>query len=108
MATADQLYKEGQALFNQKKYDEALAKYREAHEADKDDVIPMHAMVQAYTELERHEEAIEMAKKLTEIEPDDHFAFIGLSRAYQRAGMIPEAEMAMAQGQQVQMRAAGG
>jgi tetratricopeptide (TPR) repeat protein len=105
MPTQDELYKEGVKLKDEAKYEEALARLDEAAGMDATNSLPLHAMVQCLTELARHEEAIATAKRIIEIEPDDQFSYIAISRAYQRAGMIPEAEMAMMQGQQAAMRA---
>ena len=46
--------------------------------------------------LNRLEEAIKYAVRVTEIEPNDSFSFTQLSVIYQRCGRIPEAEDAMA------------
>jgi len=43
-------------------------------------------------DLERLDEAIEAAKKITEIDPDDVLAHTSLSVLYQKKGMVPEAE----------------
>jgi Flp pilus assembly protein TadD len=40
--------------------------------------------------------AIEAARRLIEIEPDEALSHTGLSRLYQQKGMIPEAEAEMA------------
>lgn len=106
MAERDDLYREGVSLMKEKQYEPALAKFEEAaKDADASYTYPFHAMVQCYTELARHEEAINTARKIVDFEPDDQFSYIALSRAYQRAGMIPEAEYAMMQGQQASFRA---
>lgn len=106
MPTALEVYKEGIKLKDAKDFEGAIGKLRTASELDPKNTLPLHALVQCYTELNRHDEAIATAKKIVELEPDDQFAYIGLSRAYQRGGFIPEAEYAMMQGQQAQMRAA--
>lgn len=105
MADKLELYKEGNQLQNDKKYEEAIQKYDEAYAADQKFTVALHAKVQCLTELARHDEAIDLAKKLVELEPNDPFSHIALSRAYQRGGFIPEAEYAMMKGQQAQMRA---
>ena len=99
------LYKEGVKLKDAKDFPAAIAKLQESLALDEKFTMPLHALVQCLTELGRHEEAIESAKKICAIEPDDQFSYIALSRALQRAGLIPEAEHAMMQGQQAQMRA---
>ncbi|HEY4761599.1 MAG TPA: hypothetical protein VIH42_13540, partial [Thermoguttaceae bacterium] len=50
-----------------------------------------------YSKLGRHAEAVEHGRKVCELEPDDPFSFMALSLVCQRAGMIPEAEAAMAE-----------
>jgi tetratricopeptide (TPR) repeat protein len=105
MPTQNEVYKEGVKLKDEGKYEEAMAKLQQAYAMDEQNTLPLHAMVQCLTELARHEEAIATGQKIITIEPDDQFSYIALSRAYQRSGMIPEAEMAMMQGQQAMMRA---
>lgn len=101
-----ELYKEGVKLKEAKDYEGAVAKLSESIQLDPKYTLPYHAIVQCFTELGRHTEAIETAKKIVELEPNDQFSYIALSRAYVRDGKIPEAEYAMMQGQQAQMRAA--
>jgi Flp pilus assembly protein TadD len=54
--------------------------------------------------LRRHDEAIQHALKVCELEPKDAFSFTALSVTYQRAGHIPEAEEAMARARMMQMQ----
>lgn len=104
MATKEELYQKGAQLKGSRDFEGALAQFREAIQLDPNYTLPMHAAVQCLTELGRHDEAIAMGKQIIHLEPDDYFSYIALSRAYQRAGLIPEAEYAMMQGQQAQMR----
>jgi hypothetical protein len=46
----------------------------------------------ALSELGRHDEAIEAGKRLCDLAPDDTLAHTSLSRFYQAANMVPEAE----------------
>ena len=48
--------------------------------------------------------AIEAARRLAEIEPDDPLSHTNLSRLYQQKGLIEEAEKASAVAMQLQMR----
>jgi tetratricopeptide (TPR) repeat protein len=105
MATFKEIFREGRQLQVNKDFEGALAKLREASELEEKTSTALQAMAQCYTELGRHQEAIDIAKKAVEREPDDQFSYISLSRAYQRGGFIPEAEYAMAQGQQAAWRA---
>jgi tetratricopeptide (TPR) repeat protein len=49
-------------------------------------------LARALQDLERYDEAIEAAKKISEVDPDDVLAHTSLSVLYQKKGMIPEAE----------------
>lgn len=104
MAKHIELYREGVKLKDAKDFEPAIVKLKESIAIDDHFAVAYHALAQCLTELARHPEAIEAAQKCIALEPDDYFSYIALSRAYQRAGLIPEAEMAMMQGQQAQMR----
>lgn len=92
MPSKEDLYDEAIDLFGDGKLDEAIAKYRESLAIDPDFVDAWHGLAMAYNELGRHGEAIEAGKKLCELTPDDILAHTSLSRFYQAAGMVPEAE----------------
>ncbi|MEM9703987.1 MAG: tetratricopeptide repeat protein [Planctomycetota bacterium] len=73
------------------------------------ELAPQHvaARVAISTYLERlgrKDEALEHAKKVPELEPEDAFSFTHLSVICQRCGLIPEAEDAMAKARMIQMR----
>jgi tetratricopeptide (TPR) repeat protein len=105
MADAKELFLAGKKLKEAKEYEPAVAKLKESLAVDENFIYSLHAIVQCLTELGRHEEAIEYGKRLVDLDPNDNFSYISLSRAYQRAGMIPEAEHMMAMGHQVAARA---
>jgi tetratricopeptide (TPR) repeat protein len=92
MPTKEELYDAAIDLFGDGKLDEAIAKYREALAIDEGFVDAWHGLAMAYNELGRHGEAIQAGKKLCELAPDDVLAHTSLSRFYQAAGMVPEAE----------------
>ena len=94
MPTKEELYDEAIDLFGEGSVDEAIAKYREALALDPAYVDAWHGLAMAYNELGRHPDAIEAGKKLCELAPDDVLAHTSLSRFYQAAGMVPEAEAA--------------
>jgi Flp pilus assembly protein TadD len=52
----------------------------------------LHALTRALEDLSRFDEAIEVAKKLAELDPDDVLPHTRLLILYQKKGMIPEAE----------------
>ena len=63
-----------------------------------------HGMLaKLYADLASAEKAIEHARKVVELEPDDAFSYTALSVIYQRCGRIPEAEHAKAMAYQKQM-----
>jgi len=92
MPTKEAFYDEAVDLFGDGKLEEAIAKYREAIAMDAEYVDAWHGLAMAYNELGRHAEAIEAGKKLCALSPDDILAHTSLSRFYQAAGMIAEAE----------------
>lgn len=92
MPSKEDLYDEAVDLFGDGKLEEAVAKYREALAIDPGFVDAWHGMAMAHNELGQHAQAIEAGKKLCELTPDDVLAHTSLSRFYQAAGMIPEAE----------------
>jgi len=52
----------------------------------------MHGLARALQDLNRFDEAIAVAHRIAEIDPDDVLAHTSLSVLYQKKGMIPEAE----------------
>ena len=70
----------------------ALAEYQKSLEFDPNFTEAMHGMSRALQDLNRLDEAIAVAKRISEIDPDDVLAHTSLSVLYQKKGMIPEAE----------------
>lgn len=70
----------------------AVAEYRKAVEADSTFLDALHGLTRAYQDLGRFDEAIEVATRIAQQDPDDILAHTSLSMLYQRKGMIPEAE----------------
>jgi Flp pilus assembly protein TadD len=52
----------------------------------------MQGLTRALEDLARYDEAIEVARRLAELDPDDVLPHTRLSILYQKKGMIPEAE----------------
>ena len=97
MADKYDLYDEAVDLVAEGKVDDAVARYREAIALDAEFADGWQGLALALNQLEPHPEAIEAAKRLCELTPDDVLAHTTLSRIYQAAGMVPEAEAAGAQ-----------
>ena len=74
------------------KLEEAVAVYRESLAVDPTFTEAMHGLARALQDLQRYDEAIAVAHRITELDPDDVLARTSLSVLYQKKGMIPEAE----------------
>ncbi|HUY89308.1 MAG TPA: tetratricopeptide repeat protein [Pirellulales bacterium] len=97
MPTNEELYNEAEQLKDAGDLEGAVAKLNVLVEQDANYALAHSALAVIYTRLRRHDEAIQHASKVCELEPQDAFSFTALSVTYQRAGKIPEAEQAMAQ-----------
>jgi tetratricopeptide (TPR) repeat protein len=70
----------------------ALAEYEKSLAADPTFTEAMHGLSRVLQDLNRLDEAIAVAKRIAEVDPDDVLAHTSLSVLYQKKGMIPEAE----------------
>jgi tetratricopeptide (TPR) repeat protein len=70
----------------------ALAEYDRSLETDPTFTEAMHGKARVLQDMNRLDEAIAVANKIAEIDPDDVLAHTSLSVLYQKKGMIPEAE----------------
>jgi Flp pilus assembly protein TadD len=73
-------------------HERALAEYQTSLDADPTFTEAMHGMARTLQDLNRLDEAIAVAKRIAELDPDDVLAHTSLSVLYQKKGMIPEAE----------------
>jgi tetratricopeptide (TPR) repeat protein len=89
---AEECYYKALDLFSEGKHEEAIGEYKKAVELDPSFTDAMHGLCRSYQDLERFDEAIEIASKIAEIDPTDILAHTSLSILYQRKGMVPEAE----------------
>jgi tetratricopeptide (TPR) repeat protein len=74
------------------KTEQAIFEYRESLATDPTFTEAMHGLARALQDAQRYDEAIAVAQKITEVDPDDVLAHTSLSVLYQKKGMIPEAE----------------
>jgi Flp pilus assembly protein TadD len=70
----------------------ALAEYQKAVAIDPTFTEAMHGLAKVLQDLNQLDEAIVVANRITELDPDDILAHTSLSVIYQKKGMIPEAE----------------
>ena len=72
--------------------EQAVTAYQESLTADPSFTEAMHGLARALQDLQRYDDAIAVAQRLAEIDPDDVLAHTSLSVLYQKKGMIPGAE----------------
>jgi tetratricopeptide (TPR) repeat protein len=79
-------------LVSEGERERALAEYQNSLAADPSFTEAMHGMARVLQDLNRLDDAIAVAKRIAELDPDDVLAHTSLSVLYQKKGMIPEAE----------------
>jgi tetratricopeptide (TPR) repeat protein len=92
--TAEDHYYAGIDFFGEGKLDDAIAEYERAIEMDPKCADALHGLAQAYYAKEDFDRTIEAARRIIAIDADDILAWTTVSRAFQRKGMVPEAEEA--------------
>ncbi|MGA9475228.1 MAG: tetratricopeptide repeat protein [Terriglobales bacterium] len=70
----------------------AVDEYRQSLAADPAFTDALHGLSRALQNLNRLDEAIEVANQISALDPDDVLAHTSLSILYQKKGMVPEAE----------------
>ena len=91
-AAAEHHYYAALDLFAEGRHEQAVEEYRKSLTADPLYTEAMHGLARALQDLGRLDEAIAVANRIAELDPDDVLAHTSLSVLYQRKGMIPEAE----------------
>ncbi len=79
-------------LVSDGEHERAVEEYQKSLEADPAFTEAMHGLSRALQDLGRLDEAIVIAKRIAEVDPEDVLAYTSLSVLYQKKGMIPEAE----------------
>ena len=79
-------------LVSEGQQERALDEYQKSLDADPVFTEAMHGMARTLQDLNRLDEAIAVASRIAELDPDDVLAHTSLSVLYQKKGMIPEAE----------------
>ncbi|MCA9239954.1 MAG: tetratricopeptide repeat protein [Planctomycetales bacterium] len=111
MSAQSELYDQAEKLKDAGDLDGAAARLNEILAMDPEYALAHSALAVVLQRAQKHTEAIEHAKKVCELQPDDPFSFTALSVTYQRAyagtgemAYIPLAEEAMERSRQTQMR----
>jgi tetratricopeptide (TPR) repeat protein len=89
---AEDQYYRALDLMAEGKLEEAVGAYRESLAVDPTFTESMHGLARVLQDLQHYDEAIEVAQKIAELDPDDVLAHTSLSVLYMKKGMIPEAE----------------
>lgn len=89
---AERYYDAALDLLTDGEPERALEEYEKSLEADPTFTEAMHGMARALQDLNRFDEAIQVATRITQLDPDDILAHTSLSVLYQKKGMVPEAE----------------
>jgi Flp pilus assembly protein TadD len=105
MPTNDEAYDEAIKLQEEGKMEEAVAKLQELLQKAPDYPLAHAALSVFFSRLEKHDEAVEHAQKVCDLEPEDPFSFVAKSLVCQKAGKLPEAEEALMQARNAQMAA---
>jgi len=91
-AQAEDYYFIALDLFAEGKSDDAVVAFLNSHTADPTYTDALHGLTRVYMDMNRLDDAIATAQKISAADPDDVLAHTSLSMAYQRKGMVPEAE----------------
>lgn len=109
MATAQELYQEGEQLKEEEKLEEAVAKLGDALSEDENHILSHMMLAVLCGRLGQHLKAVSHGERACELEPEDAINFTALSVTYQRAydgtqdmSFIQKAEEAMARAQMIQ------
>ncbi|HEY1270369.1 MAG TPA: tetratricopeptide repeat protein [Terriglobales bacterium] len=89
---AEDLYYAALDLMAAGETERAVEELRRSLAADSTFTEAMHALARGLQDLNQLDDAIAVAQRIAEMDPDDILAHTSLSVLYQRKGMIPEAE----------------
>ena len=92
MPSSEELYDQAVDCIAEGNLDEAISKYKEAVALDPHFADAWEGLSMALADKELWEDALDAAKKVVELNPNEQLGFTNVSRIYQRAGNVPEAE----------------
>jgi Tfp pilus assembly protein PilF len=96
MPNKNEYLNEGFRFFTEQNYQQAVEQFNNAIELDPKFDLAINALAETYNKMGDLDKAIEMARKLIQINPNDPLAHTALSRLFVQKGMIAEAEKEMA------------
>jgi tetratricopeptide (TPR) repeat protein len=96
ISDVEELFYEGADLQGEGRYDDAMACFDKCLALDPQYADALLGKAMVYLAREQLDDAIAVGLRLAELQPDDPLAYTNLSRFYQRAGRIAEAEEAAA------------
>jgi Flp pilus assembly protein TadD len=105
MATKEEMYDEAIRLQQQEDMEGSVGGLQELLRQHSDYALAHAALSVFYSKLEKHDQAVEHAQRVCELEPEDPFSFVAMSLVCQKAGRLPEAEQALMQARQAQFTA---
>lgn len=85
MAEITELYDEAEKLKQAGDLDAAASKLQEAIAADDTFALAHSALAVVLQRMGKHDEAVQHAQKVCELEPNDPFSYTAMSVTYQRA-----------------------
>jgi tetratricopeptide (TPR) repeat protein len=92
MPSSEELYDQAVDCIAEGRLDEAIGKYQEAVRLDPSFADAWEGLSMALADKEHWDAAIDAAKKVVELSPGEQLGYTNVSRIYQRAGNVPEAE----------------
>ena len=101
MATRIQEYDSAVELQRRGNIEEAIERLKTIVEEEPDYALAHSALSVYYQKQNKLDLAVEYAKKVAELEPEDPFSFTALSLVCREAGLLGEAEEAMAEAHKV-------
>ena len=104
MKSKEELYDQALTLFAQNQLEEAVSIFLDIIQKHPDYIEGHMGLAHSYERMQNYDGAIEAVKNAIDLNPNDSLAYSSLSMFYQRKGMIPEAEEAMAQAAAVKMQ----
>ena len=105
MPTKEEMSDEAIAMQQEGNLEEAVGKLQVLLDAHPDYALAHAALSVFFSKLDKHDEAVEHAQKVCDLEPEDPFSFVAMSLICQKAGRLKEAEHALMGARQAQMAA---